>query len=413
MAVSDRRSGSGTLAVCVESHFYTRGTEMRSTSGMYAVGFDHVRAFAAILVFMWHFSHPPFGAVPFGFVPDFFALSIFNEGHTGVALFMTLSGFIFSYLSFGKDIHLGQFYKNRFLRVFPLFFVWCIYGVAVQGYPVSQVAASVLTLLDKQIPAGGWTVVVEAQFYLLFPFIHPIIEAKYRKHGLLGVGAYVGALLALSWSIRTGTWIAMHSTQMLAYWTIFGRIDQFLLGAFSFYVYKSIVSKWSAGKSAIALSVLVAVFLMFWRWFNLRGGYFVYGGSPSIARVWIAMPSIEGAFYGAAIALYLQVSRGFSGRIAKAFAYIGTISYSIYLANFFVIPVLIKAHAVFPFRAETTFGEYFVWGVLIGLPVICIFSAATFELIERPFLERRKRYTSTSKSLAHEEAVQPAMISRS
>jgi peptidoglycan/LPS O-acetylase OafA/YrhL len=102
---------------------------MRSTGGIYVIGLDHIRAFVALLVFMWHLSHPPYGLTPFRYVPHFFGLSLFNEGHTGVALFMMLSGFIFSLLSSGKEIELGQFYKNRFSRVFPLHcsgVCWCV-----------------------------------------------------------------------------------------------------------------------------------------------------------------------------------------------------------------------------------------------------------------------------------------------
>lgn len=375
---------------------------MRSTSGVQILGFDHIRAFAALLVFMWHFLHPPFGPVPFGTMPQFFASSIFNEGHTGVALFMTLSGFIFSFLSFDKNIELKQFYKNRLLRVLPLLFFWCIYGVAFQGFTVPNVAGNLFTLLGNlEMPAGGWTVIVELQFYLLFPFIHPIIEKKYVDKKLLGVAQYVIPFLLFTLFLRWGTRVQTGNAMMISYWTIFGRLDQFLLGVLAFYTYKSILFNWSARKSAIALTIASAFFLAFIRWFNAKGGWHDYGPYPSPARVWIILPTIEGAFYGLLIALYLNISKNFDGKISKVISYIGTISFSIYLANFFAIPLLERLHSLLPFTGAATFSEYFSWGLLVGFPGICLFAALTYTYIERPFLEHRKRYVSLHSGRSH------------
>ena len=64
---------------------------MRSTSGEHYVALDHVRALAALLVFTWHFIHAGNGdPVPFEYVPSLFFMALFDEGHTGVALFMVL-----------------------------------------------------------------------------------------------------------------------------------------------------------------------------------------------------------------------------------------------------------------------------------------------------------------------------------
>ncbi len=365
---------------------------MRSTTGVYIVGLDHVRAMAALMVFMWHFSHPPFGLTPFGYVPRFFALSIFNEGHTGVALFMTLSGFIFSMLSFEKEIELVQFYKNRFFRVFPLLFFWCIFGIALQGDSAADIARTMFTLLGNNVPAGGWTVIVEAQFYLLFPFIHPTIERNYKQKGIAGVGLYILAFLCFTWILRWGTLMETGSAQTISYWTIFGRLDQFILGAFFFYMYESVVRNMRRIKAVLIFISSILTFLLFWYWFNKMGGWRFYDGYPSAARIWIAMPTIEGGFYGLFIAFYLRISQNFRGRVARSFAYIGTISYSIYLSNFFVIPLLENFHSKIPFTNTNGFGEYFIWGVVIGFPLICVFSSMTYWFIERPFLDRRKRY---------------------
>jgi peptidoglycan/LPS O-acetylase OafA/YrhL len=365
---------------------------MRSTTGVYAIGLDHVRALAALMVFMWHFAHPPFGPVPFGVMPRVFALSIFNEGHTGVALFMTLSGFIFSMLSFGKDLDIRQFYKNRFFRIFPLLFFWCLFFIAVHHEPPLAIALSLFTLLDIHVPAGGWSLIIEAQFYLIFPFIHPILERKYRESGLGGVLLYVAGFVAFALIVRSGTFLQTGSVQYISYWTIFGRIDEFLFGVLFFYVYKSY---FATARTRVAVSVMlitVLVSLLFWHWFNRMGGWYNYAGTPSTAPVWVVLPTFEGLSYGLIIAAYLKISENFHGKVAKAVAYVGAMSYSIYLANTFVIPLLEKLHARTSFTGTNGFGEYFAWGLMIGFPLITAFATLTYTFIEKPFLARRKRY---------------------
>src|SRR5579859_619795 len=94
---------------------------MKSSTGEYYVGLDHVRAFAAYCVFVWHFTHGLDGfPIPFGDAPVVFPLAILDEGHTGVAIFMTLSGYLFAKLLDGKNIDYKAFFWNRFIRLAPL-----------------------------------------------------------------------------------------------------------------------------------------------------------------------------------------------------------------------------------------------------------------------------------------------------
>lgn len=103
---------------------------MKSSSGSHFVALDHVRAIAALLVFLWHFVHGPIGyPVPFSGAPVWGPLVLSDEGHVGVALFMTLSGYLFAKLLDARHILFFRFLMNRALRLFPLmFFVLAIRG---------------------------------------------------------------------------------------------------------------------------------------------------------------------------------------------------------------------------------------------------------------------------------------------
>src|SRR5438045_2490287 len=94
---------------------------MRSSGGEHYLALDHVRAVAAFLVFAWHFIHGTGGSpVSFEYVPQLFLFAPVDEGHTGVALFMTLSGYLFAKLLDGKTINFPAFLWNRTLRLAPL-----------------------------------------------------------------------------------------------------------------------------------------------------------------------------------------------------------------------------------------------------------------------------------------------------
>ena len=109
---------------------------MRSSTGQHFVALDHIRAFAAFTVFAWHFLHADNGfPISFEGAPAIFPLAILDEGHTGVALFMVLSGYLFAKLLNGKRIAYSAFIWNRFLRLAPLLvFVFLIVGT--QAYVI-------------------------------------------------------------------------------------------------------------------------------------------------------------------------------------------------------------------------------------------------------------------------------------
>ena len=98
---------------------------------------------AAFLVVAWHFTHAASGyPVPFDYVPSIFPFALLAEGHTGVALFMTLSGYLFAKLLDGKQIDYAAFFWNRALRLLPLL----IFVVAVKAVLVWQAGESLKSL---------------------------------------------------------------------------------------------------------------------------------------------------------------------------------------------------------------------------------------------------------------------------
>jgi len=273
---------------------------MRSSTGAHFIALDHVRAFAAFLVLVWHFCHGPVGypaspgySIPYSYSPSFFPFSILDEGHTGVALFMVLSGYLFAKLLSGKSINYRALIWNRVLRLLPLLaVVILIYGVVSvwRGGSLLQYSYdTALGLIFPYLPGGGWSITVEFHYYLLLPlFLWLLSKSKWWPFSFIIVAIALRAFLFH----RFGT------VEYLAYWTIIGCIDQFALGMLV-YQFRSHFAK----KHVIAAATFVAFTLFYW-YFDLRGGFYRNPPFPSTNPIWIYLPTIEGAAYAIMIAWY-------------------------------------------------------------------------------------------------------------
>lgn len=364
---------------------------MLSSAGIYLSRLDHLRLLAALLVFVWHFVH--FGGdaarVAFTHVPAFAPLSLLEEGHTGVSLFLVLSGFIFTRLAGERALSILGFYYNRLLRVMPLFAVWCLFYVQSRQLDPVEVLVSSLFLLNRgAVPGVGWTVVVELQFYLIFPFLLMFS----RRHGL----GYLVRVLALALCFRGLLWLQADTVQHMAYWTLFGRIDQFLLGMIGA---RLIDHPALAGRRAAVLmfvagaSVVVgAVHAL-----NLQGGFYGTPGTyPSPAAYWIVLPTLEGLGYALLLLGYLGLPLRWPGWLDRALARMGEASYSIYWSHMLIIEVAFGAMAAAGWGGGGL-GPALAWGVLVVFPLCVLFSLASYTLIERPFLALRRPYLGAAR----------------
>ncbi len=301
---------------------------MRSTEGLYFSRLDHVRAVAAYLVFVWHFLHmTPQFPVPYATGPVF-PLALLDEGHTGVALFMTLSGYLFAKLVGSQRIDFPNFLWSRAVRLGPLLLVCLAAWVAVGwlgGVPVP--ASDLLSgLILPTWPRGTWSITIELHFYLLFPLLL-LLFRRFGPGALLGV-VVLAILLRLDW------WLSVGEVQHISYWTILGRIDQFVFGM----VFALVKIRRPVLGAVAAIAVLS--FLLLWDQFDHMGGFYNRTGAPSDSALWIVIPTVEAVSYGSLIAFYDGSSFKMPGWLDRALARIGEWSYSIYLLHFFPIVLL-------------------------------------------------------------------------
>jgi peptidoglycan/LPS O-acetylase OafA/YrhL len=316
------------------------------------------------------------------YVPELWPLSLFEEGHTGVALFMTLSGFIFYSLARRSRIAYGEFIRNRLLRIAPLFLLWTLLLFHRDGGDPVKLFVSVAGLLNQgAVPGVGWSIIVEFQFYVAFPFL----LAFTQRQG----PSYLVRLLLVAIGLRALMWCLHDTVQPLAYWTIFGRVDQFLLGMLASELYHRRRS-WLA--HPLVLISLVGAWTALYHRFNVLGGYSNFGGvEPTHSSVWIYLPTGEGLFYGLITASYLSQRWTLPAWLDRALAWTGTLSFSIYLNHMLVIDVTYKLMKRMQWVPAYTAEGAFAFGLFACLLTV-LASAATYNVIERPFLALRRSY---------------------
>jgi peptidoglycan/LPS O-acetylase OafA/YrhL len=353
---------------------------VRSSSGAHFIALDHVRALAAYLVFVWHFTHASNGSpIPFDYVPGFFPLSILNEGHTGVALFMTLSGYLFAKLLDGKQIRYRAFIWNRVLRLLPLLaLVVLVVGVTkfMHNEGMRSYAASIARgVLFPSLPNGAWSVTVEFHFYLMLPIFLWLL----RKSKLLPVVIIMAAI-----ALRVFLHHERGQVQYLAYWTIVGRIDQFALGILAYHFREAF-----ARRHFLSVAIMIEFAVFYWL-FDLNGGFFKSPTYPSPSPLWILFPTIEGAAYAIGIAWYDNSFAHSRSGVSRFIGRIGEYSYSLYLLHYFVV---FDAARVVDRRIMDLSNFYVasLWSVVCFLSLVPA-GYLSYRFVEGPFLRLRRAY---------------------
>src|SRR5690606_25661897 len=211
-----------------------------SSGGEHYIALDHVRALAAFFVFAWHFLHGADGQpVPFDGAPALFPLALLDEGHTGVALFMTLSGYLFAKLLDGKKIDYAAFLRNRLWRLLPLLLLVLAIRVGVDVATGREGFIAYLETIAKGIvlptlPNGGWSITVELHFYLLLPvFLWLARRSRW----------WLPTLVFAAIAVRAALYAQIGELQSLSYWTLVGRVDQFTLGIFAFHMSRHLAGR--------------------------------------------------------------------------------------------------------------------------------------------------------------------------
>jgi peptidoglycan/LPS O-acetylase OafA/YrhL len=175
--------------------------------------------------------------------------TVFGHGRAGVSFFFLLSGFVLAW-SMQRGDKATSFWRRRFARIWPAYAVAAVAGYLVSrwydGRPFSlERLAANLAMVQAWIPqkdwyfstnAVGWSLSVEAFFYLTFPLYARYIMRLDGRRALALAGVLLGGMLAAAVWFR-GDITLIHGFQLPdsdALWIIYVlpavRILEFLLG---------------------------------------------------------------------------------------------------------------------------------------------------------------------------------------
>lgn len=372
---------------------------MRSKNIGYIAGVDHIRAFASLLV-VFHHSYwlihrkfdPPGLTNETWITTDNPIWSLAIETHIVVTMFFVLSGFMFSLVGAGRDIRYLPFMRNRALRVAPVYLAILFFGMAVFPERVSWVgfvaSASIMgnslaALNLWPVSTTFWTVAVEVQFYIIFPFLNTFLNREGAKPLLY--------LLAFAIALRLVGFLIGDSVRDMNYWHLPGRIDAFILGMLLARIH--LRHKIAARSPWLIVPGLLALFGCTFA-LNRMGGW------PS-QQWWKALwPTVEAVACTVFVFGYLSFARRLPRPISKVLAYLGALSFSTYLCHFMVMQglydngLLIDFHERFGWSAHMDAGAN---TLMIVIPASLLLSFLAYNGIEAPFMRLRGVYVKRDR----------------
>ena len=367
---------------------------MRSSNIGHIPAVDQLRGVAVLLVLYYHAfqllgHHLRFGGEGFSLNEWVTAknpfLAVIVEGHCAVALFMVLSGFIFTCGAIDREVLFRPFIANRFRRIAPMaiFMVVCGASAHFGESDFLTLLRSVFLSFDpaatkapRAFVGVTWTIAIEFQFYFVFPFL----IAFYRKKGI----GYLVALEAVFLLFRALASLDSKLPRDLAYWTILGHMDQFLFGMMAAVVYirRSSWQRVLAFFFPLAAAAVVAWLALF----NQRGGWPVAGNLP------VLWPTIDALVFSLLLLTYLPASKWIPKALARPLQGAGTVSFSAYLLHYPVITLLARSDYVLHLKEGTWQDATLLSTSLIALPIVFALSSLTYFTIEKPFLDLRQIY---------------------
>ncbi len=212
------------------------------------VPIDGLRGLAVILVILHHSFDPMYG---FGPVWDKI-FSVLSLGWVGVDLFFVISGFLITGILINTRENKGyfvNFYTRRALRIFPLYYAFCIFAlIVVPKLPGSEPATfenirnyqswlwfyatnCLIAMKHAWVFSANnfelnhlWSLCVEEHFYLIWPFI--VWRLSLTRLKIVCLSAIVIILIG-----RTAYLLYSHD-YITAYILTPCRIDALLIGSF-------------------------------------------------------------------------------------------------------------------------------------------------------------------------------------
>ena len=342
-------------------------------------GLDALRAIAVLLVIVNHLGLDRIGPV------------MVFDGSLGVELFFVISGFLITWLLLGEHerhgrIALGAFYQRRVARLLPASLAYLLVGMGLlalrhQPIPWGAVVSTVLYGTNYYQAFTGaaahylshcWSLAVEEQFYLVWPFL----LAALLRHGRSPRQA-LGLSIPLVWLYKAVLIFGFGVGEVYLYRALETRMDQLTAGCLLAVLLKT--PRWRRHFEQLArqgwpLPALVAGLVLSTSLLRDTG---------TVADQQLFGFALETVLLCALLPLVLikATERGATAALlnAPALVLIGQISYGMYLYHPFV---------VHPVRnAIVRLGGPPAAGILVAIAALVVVAWVSFQWFEQPLRE--------------------------
>lgn len=359
-------------------------------------GLDALRAFAVIFVLIDHWG-------PLGYIQQF----LIPNGTSGVNFFFVLSGFLITSIllkarkgSYSRSVIIKNFIIRRALRIFPVYYL-CLLFLYLINYPDMRVdigyylgyASNIMMFRDaawSSFPVT-WSLAVEEQFYIIWPFVIVLIAKKYIKNVLLFT---IVLGLASSFAI-------LHLFNGFDDILTISCLNAFGIGALFAFARRS---KRNLKKFQTVLYYMLPVALVVYA-FGKVAPYI-----SGIDNLGFMARTIDSIIAVGVINLVIYSRSKWVAMVTgnKMLNYIGVVSYGIYLYHY-------PLGYLYDFYSQSFFAAHPVWpawlnsfevAYIIKLSLLFTLSHLSYHYIERPILGLKARFEYANKP----KPVQPSVI---
>lgn len=310
-----------------------------------------------------------------------------------------LSGFLISLLllreaeAHGK-VSLGNFFMRRIFRIFPIYFVYLavLGAIALCGFYQDSISSWVgcLTFSRNMLGRGDsatvhfWSLAVEEQFYLIWPFIFCGLRLWKRDRlylSLLAIPILICPIVRSIWiSADHG---ASLINRLLGPRSLLIYADSLAVGCIGAWLACRVPSFKAWGSRHQLIYILALLIVIFTRYFQIHQAVF------SKTLIDALVPSIQA--WAILLCIWLSASRSslsYSLLNSNLMVKLGLLSYSIYVWHFLFLSHFMGA------RSEA----WFIYDWRVWIVPSLILSMASYKYLEMPMMKWRSKFRVESKS---------------
>jgi peptidoglycan/LPS O-acetylase OafA/YrhL len=370
-------------------------------------GLDHLRAFAILFVFLFHYF------ILSGGQPEWLP-GFAKFGWTGVDLFFVLSGFLISSQLFaqirGKQhINIGDFFLKRFFRIIPaylvtvgLYFCFPIFREKESLPPLWKFLSFTqnfgLNLKDSGTFSHAWSLCVEEHFYLFLPLL--LVFLQFTKLTKKSYWLLI-ALFLFGFAIRSYSFNQLYLPKAeegdgwmhwyrYIYYPTYNRLDGLLTGVSIAAIYQLWPTAWNRISRHANLFIILGLAV-------LTAAYFLCYNQMSFNASVLGFPVVA-IGYGLIVTGAISPSSCLFKWKSNATTFIAALSYSIYLTHKGII------HITHYLLEDLKIDNNLMFLICM---ITCISFAYLLHLtIEKPFMKLRNRMLGNPIKPGHETETQ-------